>query len=251
MCVPTGLTLAGPGRRQVLRYLAMTGVALGAWPSSARELNGFPLWEISSEGNRAYLLGHTPPRNTDWSESRVESLLQGCGILWNETSRTPPRDLQQLIRRYGTDPDRPLLARLNESQQGRLAAAARALNVPEPSMIHFRPWLAGQTLEGAFFSAKGLTGQNADRVLTEKAQKLGIPVSSEFPSIEDAARWFSQLPPDAELQYLLYILDEILVGHEAGLRRDKPGMIVGLCHLVGPDRIQNQLTAHGLAVRSI
>ncbi len=299
MCAATRSTMASLNRRQVLRCLAMTGVAVGPWPSEARAPSGFPLWEVSSGGHRVYLLGHTPPRKADWSDGRVESLLEGCGVLWKETSETPPPNIQQLIQHYGTDPD-SLMTRLDGSQQRRLEAAAKAVAVPEESLTHFRPWLAGQTLEGAFYSAKGFTGQNADKVLTKEAQKLGIPVSSEFPSVEDAARWFSELSPDAELQYLLYVLDEILVGHDEGQRtyarwavgddtpalawvtrmrrlytqlyeaivaarnrrwvprvqdmlsRDKPSMVVvGLYHLAGPDKIQKQLAAHGLAVRLI
>jgi hypothetical protein len=43
-------------------------------------------------------------------------------------------------------------------------------------------------------------------------------VSSEFATKEDAARWLGDFSPVEEVQYLRYILDEILTGHDEGQR---------------------------------
>jgi hypothetical protein len=72
--------------------------------------------------------------------------------------------------------------------------------VPEESLSTFRPWLAGQTLEEALFSAPGFDKPNADSVLAAEALAQSIAVSSEFPTIDAVARWFANLPADAEIQ---------------------------------------------------
>lgn len=205
-------------KRQMLRVLTAVALVSKSWPlwSAEPRDDRCPLWRISSNHSRVYLIGHTPPRRTDWSSLRIENLLPECGELWNETNHSSSTSVQEVVARYGTDARRSLESWLNTAQQARLAAAAQVVGVPLGALAHFRPWLAGQTLEGEFFGAREFPGANADRVLVAQAQKLGIPVSSEFTTLEAAAQWFSQLSPEAETQYLLYICDEILVGHDEG-----------------------------------
>jgi uncharacterized protein YbaP (TraB family) len=203
-------------RREAVGCLGAALAALAVPRSYGVTASGFPLWEITSGRSSAYLLGHTPPQPTHWQNSRVQDLLRRCGELWNETSQTSRLPVAELIQRYGMSPEMPLHARLSAPQQAKLSAAAKAADVLEGSMAQYRPWLAGQTLEGAFFSAPGFSGRNAEKVLVTEAEQLGIPLRSEFPTLDDAVRWFVGLPPETELEYLLYIVDEILAGHAAG-----------------------------------
>ena len=203
-------------RREALVALLALPITLCAGTSSATEVLQYPLWEIKTGRGLVYLLGHTPPRPTDWSDSRIEGLLRTCASLWDETNQTASVNVQDLMQRYGIDPNKPLNAWLSPSDRDRLAQAARLAGVPEDSVAPFRPWLAGQALEGAFFSAQGMNGRNADQVLISQATKAGLTVSSEFATKEDAARWFSELPPEQEVQYLRYTLDEILAGRDEG-----------------------------------
>ena len=201
-------------RREALVALLSVPISLAAGTSSATEAVQYPLFEIESGGGLVYLLGHTPPRPKDWSDSRIKGLLRTCGSLWIETNQTASVDMKDLMQRYGIDPNKPLNSWLTPSDSERLSQAAKIAGVPEDSLQPFRPWLAGQALEGAFFGAQGFNGRNADQVLVAEAAEAGIPVSSEFATKEDAARWFSDLPPEQEVQYLRYILDEILTGHD-------------------------------------
>ena len=201
-------------RREALVALLSVPISLAAGTSSATEAVQYPLFEIESGGGLVYLLGHTPPRPKDWSDSRIKGLLRTCGSLWIETNQTASVDMKDLMQRYGIDPNKPLNSWLTPSDSERLSQAAKIAGVPEDSLQPFRPWLAGQALEGAFFGAQGFNGRNADQVLVAEAAEAGIPVSSEFATKEDAARWFSELPPEQEVQYLRYILDEILTGHD-------------------------------------
>jgi uncharacterized protein YbaP (TraB family) len=205
-------------RREALIAFLAVPIALAAGRSSATEAMQYPLLEIKAGRGLVYLLGHTPPRPKDWSDLRIEGLLRTCGSLWIETNQTASVNVKDLMQRYGIDPNKPLNSWLNPSDRERLSQAAKIAGVPEDSLQLFRPWLVGQALEGAFFGAQGMNGRNADQVLVSEATEARIPVSSEFATKEDAARWFSDLPPEQEVQYLRYTLDEILTGHDENQR---------------------------------
>ena len=205
-------------RREALVALLAVPIALAAGRSSATDVVDYPVWTIETGAGRVYLLGHTPPRPLDWSDSRIEGLLSTCSSLWNETNHSENTNTQDLMQRYGIDPKKPLNSWLSPSDRDRLSQAAKIADVPEDALQPYRPWLAGQALEGAFFSAKGVNGRNADVVLVSEASEAKLSVSSEFATVEDAARWFSDLTPAQEVQYLRYILDEILPGHDEGQR---------------------------------
>src|SRR5271155_4835458 len=205
-------------RREALVALLAVPIALAAGTSSASEAVQYPLLEIKAGSGLVYLLGHTPPRPKDWSDSRIEGLLRTCGTLWIETNQTASVNVKDLMQRYGIDPNKPLNSWLTPSDRDRLSQAAKIAGAPEDALQPFRPWLAGQALEGGFFGAGGMNGRNAFQVLVSEATEAGIPISSEFATKEDAARWFSDLPPEQEVQYLRYTLDEILTGHDENQR---------------------------------
>ena len=205
-------------RRQMLQYLSAAAIGGAALASPAKSADRFPLWEISRARGRVFLLGHTPPRATDWKDERVEALLRGCGHLWNETNHRAKTNIQALIQEYGISQDQTLASRLDAGQRARLSAAAKVVSVPIDSLAHFRPWLAAQALESALFSTPPFDRQNADQVLVAAAQSLSIPVSSEFTTLTDVTRWLAELSPTAATQYLLYIIDEVLMGQERGQR---------------------------------
>jgi uncharacterized protein YbaP (TraB family) len=202
-------------RRHVIALILAAPIALAVRTSSASTAADYPVWGVDAGGSLVYLLGHTPPRPKDWSDPRIEGLLRTCGSLWIETNQSATVNVQDLMQRYGIDPNKPLNSWLTPSDRERLSQATKIAAVPKDSLQPFRPWLAGQALEGEFFGAQGMNGRNADQVLVSEASKAAIPVSSEFATKEDAARWFSELPPEQEVQYLRYILDEILLGHAA------------------------------------
>jgi uncharacterized protein len=203
-------------RRSLLQGLST--VAIGGAFTTAYALPdaSFPLWEIRSKGKRVFLLAHTPPQAVAWKNERVEGLLKECGHYWNETGHKSDDNVQDLIQQYGIDHNQTLASRLGGAQRARLSEAAKAVGVPEESLSGFRPWLAGQTLEEALFSTPEFDKPNANNVLSAEATARSIPVSSEFPTIDAAARWFASLSPVAEVQYLEYIVDEVLMGQEKG-----------------------------------
>ena len=84
-------------RREALVALLAVPIAL-AGMSSASEAVRYPLLEIKAGSGLVYLLGHTPPRPTHWSDSRIEELLRACGSLWIETNQTATVDVKELMQ---------------------------------------------------------------------------------------------------------------------------------------------------------
>jgi uncharacterized protein YbaP (TraB family) len=177
----------------------------------------YPLWEVRKGRGTVYLLGHTPPRLKTWSDARIERLLRTCGVLWTETQHKDEPPTQTMIKQYMLDPRVPLEERLNVADRARLKAAAKAAGVPLSSLNALRPWAAGEDLEGTFFEQVGQT-QNAAEVLYARATAAGIPTSSEFATGVDTLRWFATLTVEQQVEYLQYIMDEVLQGTAIGQR---------------------------------
>jgi uncharacterized protein len=170
----------------------------------------WPVWSVEGYGGKAYLVGETLPRPTDWCDGRIEALVPGCGMLWTETNQIFRGDRKELLTRNGIDTATPLLAGLSTEDRLRLEKAATLCKVPLASMTNFKPWLAGATLEEAFFEVMGLSGRAPDRVLSAEAKTAGIPLFSEFEVKDDVVTWFGTMSPQQDLQFLRYILDEVL-----------------------------------------
>ena len=102
------------------------------------------------------------------------------------------------------------MARLDADDRARPKKAAALCKVPMASLKAFRPWLAGATLEDAFYQVMGLSGLATDKVLSAKAQAAGVPLFSEFAVKDDVVTWFGSMSSAQDLQFLRYILDEVL-----------------------------------------
>jgi uncharacterized protein YbaP (TraB family) len=194
--------------------------AISAAGAQAAQSPAWPLWVIRSGGGTVYLTGEVPPEPSDWSDARIEALLPQCGALWTETGRTNRAPVGPLIVRYGFDAKTPLLSRLDATDKDRLAKAAALAGLSVERLSQFRPWLAAQQLEDAYFRTMGLKGLSANQVLTAAAQKAGIGVFSEFAAQDDFIAWFGALSPEQDLQRLRETLDDILSPREVSERAD-------------------------------
>ena len=197
------MSQTGLSRRAFASVLALP--ALGAMAAPGR----WPLWVVERGGAKVYLLGETPPRKTDWSQSEIEALTKGCEAFWTETNHAVRGDLNALLAQYGVD-KRPLSDRLDKADLDRLSLAADRCKTPLAALAQFRPWLIGQSLEGPSYAAEGRTGKAAQTVITDRAKALGRPVKSEYPFLDDTVAWFGAMTPAQDVQYLRYTLDQIL-----------------------------------------
>jgi hypothetical protein len=107
---------------------------------------------------------------------------------------------------------RPRLASPGMAKQSRLDAPSAIAPHPVQRFVCLgdRPWPAGATLEEAFYDVMGLSGRAPNKVLSAEAKTAGIPLFSEFEVKDDVATWFGTMSPQQDLQFLRYILDEVL-----------------------------------------
>ena len=210
---------AGSSRRQVVLTLAALAASSQSGRVWAQGAGNWPLWTVQGENGKAYLTGETPPRPVAWKDGRIERLLPSCSALWTETNQVQRQDTQALIKRYGIDNSRPLLSKLTEIDQGRLAKAAELAKLPLDSLTQTRPWLAAFTLEQAYYGNMNLQESGTtEKVLMPRAKDVGIPVSSEFPTIDDLVTFMGESLQAEDVQYLQYTLDHILDGPAANER---------------------------------
>lgn len=190
-------------------------LALGAATAGrAAALPPWPLWAVRSGPGLVYLTGEIPPQPADWSDARIEGLLPRCGALWTETSHATRAPVGPLIVRYGFDAKTPLMSRLTEADKARLAKAAEFVHMPVERLAQFRPWLAAQQLEDAYYRTMGRKGLSANQVLTAAAHKAGVRVESEFAAQDDFIAWFGGLSPEQDLERLRATLDDLLAPPE-------------------------------------
>jgi uncharacterized protein YbaP (TraB family) len=202
-------------RRQVMLGLGLAVFAASSWSKLgwAAAPSNWPLWTVEGRGGKIFLTGETPARRIVWNDARIEGLLQNCSALWTETNLNRHQDVQVLIKQYGIDESKPLLSKLTERDQSRLAEAVKLAQVPLDSVAQYRPWFAAFTVEQAYYAAMNLPeAGTAEKVLMPMAQKNGITVSSEFPAIDDLVAFMGESSPTEDVQYLQYTLDHILDG---------------------------------------
>lgn len=202
-------------RRQMLLGLGLAAVAASSWSKLgwAAASSNWPLWTVEGHGGKAFLTGETPARRIIWNDARIEGLLQNCSALWTETNLIRHQDIQVLIKQYGIDESKPLLSKLSERDQSRLAEAAKLAQVPLDSLAQYRPWFAAFTVEQAYYAAMNLPeAGTAEKVLMPMAKNDGITISSEFPSIDDLVAFMGASSATEDVQYLQYTLDHLLDG---------------------------------------
>lgn len=185
-------------------------------------LRGWPLWAIRRGGKTIYLTAETPPQPANWHDVRIERLLTHCSAIWTETNNVYKRSQSELIHRHGMDPRHPLDSWLDAHDKVRLAKAAAYCGLKMSDLEPYRPWLVGSIIEDRFYRVVGWKGKSARDVLADQAAHTGIPRHSEFKTKDDVFAWFGAFTPLQDIQYLRYMLDEVLAppASYAGIFRD-------------------------------
>ncbi|MDO1528190.1 TraB/GumN family protein [Fulvimonas sp. R45] len=179
---------------------------------------GWPLWSIRRGGRNLYLTAETPPQPADWRDSRIEQLLAHCSSFWTETNNVYRQPQGALIQRYGMDPKRPLDAWLDARDKARLARAASYCKTHLDDLAPYRPWIVGSLLQDQYYRVAGWKGKSAREVLAGQATRAGIPWHCEFETKDEVLAWFGALTPLQDVQFLRYVLDEVLAGPAADAR---------------------------------
>lgn len=184
----------------------MAAAILAVWFGASGAASAAPaLWRVKDADSEIYLFGtlHALSPAVRWRTPLYDQAYARADVIWFETEldRADPARIQDLLSRYGADPDRPLSAKLAPSQ---LAALSRRVELSK--IDHLRPWAAALMLSMQPALERGARVESgADLVLT-RAARLSHKRVRVFESLEDQVRIFADLPEPAELRYLSDVL---------------------------------------------
>lgn len=198
-----------PTRRDFAAGLVALPIMANACVSRPTGSEGWPLWSVERNGRRAYLTGATPPRETDWSQERIEAIAADCDLIWTETNQNSRGNMRETIGRLGVDASAPLSERIPESDWVRVQTVAAQYGVAIENIDQLRPWLAAHTIGEASDDSRRWAGKTAETVITAAALRAGKEVQWEFPFQEDVIEWFGALTPQQSLEFMRYTLDEV------------------------------------------
>jgi uncharacterized protein len=190
---------------------AGAALALLAAPAHAEPA----MWVLKDADSTIYLLGtfHLIKPDMNWRSDKIDAAFRDSDELWLEAS--PHGDeaaLQKLVLKHGFDPQHPLSGKLSGDDWAKVQAAAELAGVPVRAVEQMRPWLAGLTLVIAPMMKEGYDPKKgADRQLELSAQS-GNKIVRTFETPEQQLVFFSSLPQQSEIDFLIQTLDEIAAG---------------------------------------
>jgi uncharacterized protein YbaP (TraB family) len=177
------------------------------------------MWEVRNRSARVLLFGDSPAQRAPWRSARVEAAVAASEVFWRETpAGANPNAASQFLAK-GVDAARPLSTWLAPAERARVAAAAAAVVLAEPTLERLRPWLAAVLLEDRFNAVAGFKSEYGPTFdLTAVALAAGAQVRSEFPDTAAVVDYFAGFSPAAEVGALLSAVDDIEAGAGAAER---------------------------------
>jgi uncharacterized protein YbaP (TraB family) len=194
------------------RSFAAAGLAwAGALTASAAENDTYPFWEVRSGGSKVFLLGDGGSVAATWRSDRIERALAECRSFFRE--ETPgdltPEAVATLIT-AGTNAARPLAAWLTPAQQRRVRAAAIRVGSSYERIAQYDPWLAAGSLGVSYAQhASSAAGPGPGPALNAAAAAQGKRIWTEIPDADAYVSFWTGLSPAAQVEQLLFVLDEI------------------------------------------
>lgn len=201
--------------------LTSTEEAPAASAASATAQARPPLWVVRDADSTLYLFGtvHLLPKGVNWRTPEVVRALAESEEVWFEIAEVGDdaagaAAMQKLMPTLGLDPRRPLSTKLPQADRTRLQAAATALGLPPAQLEPFRPWLAALTLTVTAIQKAGFDPNlGVDVLLARAARDQNKPIKA-LETVEQQLRFFADLPPAIELEFLRATLDDIDAGPE-------------------------------------
>jgi uncharacterized protein len=192
-------------RRGLAAFAAIAGLAAAA-PVAAEP----GMWVIRDHDSTIYLFGtvHALKPDVKWRSAGLDKALAAVGELVLEVSgMDDPASMLPLFRAHGMDPANPLSRKLKPADWARLTAAAKDMGLPPQALEPMRPWLAALMISVAPLVKAGYDPKSGvELVLTGDAKSAGKPILA-LESAEQQIKFFADLSPKAELEYLVATLD--------------------------------------------
>lgn len=170
------------------------------------------LWAIKDQDSTIYLFGtiHVLKPDTKWRSPRIDKALADSGDLTLEiVGADDPAVMQPLILKYGLDPAHPLSSKLTPETFQHASALAKDSGVPPQALNMMRPWLAAVSLSLAPVIKAGYDPRSGvEQVLIKEVAAAGKPENA-FEVPEQQIRFFADLPPKTEAEFLSATLDDV------------------------------------------
>lgn len=196
------------------RALIAGGLALAAAPVPAlakAKGDTQPLWLVRKGRARVYIYGNAGSPTPHWSAPRVEAAFAESAVFWKETPDQRPEDRNKFLR-PGVDPAKPLTAWLTPAQRQTVEQACQEAGVTFASIAPVKPWLAAFSLTEAFGRRRAATTPGAPAedplpILTARAKGAAKPIRTEFPDIESQIAMLTTMSSEAQVEFLLYTIE--------------------------------------------
>jgi uncharacterized protein YbaP (TraB family) len=161
---------------------------------------------VKDANSEIYLFGtlHALDPATRWRTPLYDQVYARSQTVWFEADidRADPMTVNNIVARYGVDPDRPLSQKLPARELEALRSQVDVRRID-----HLRPWAAALMLSmQPILLMCALIESGADLTMTREAR--GQKTIRTFETLEDQARLFASLSEPAEVRYLTQVIHE-------------------------------------------
>jgi uncharacterized protein len=170
------------------------------------------LWAIKDKDSTIYLFGtiHVLRPDTQWRSAKIDQAFKSSADLTLEiVGADDPAVMQPLVLKYGLDPAKPLSSKIGPEAFKHAAELARGGGVPPQALETMRPWLAAISLSMAPVIKAGYDPRSGvEQVLVKAAAETG-KTKNALETPEQQIRFFADLPPKTEADFLRATLDDV------------------------------------------
>ncbi len=170
------------------------------------------LWAIKDQDSTIYLFGtiHVLKPDTKWRSTKIDRAFQSSGDLTLEiVGADDPAVMQPLVLKYGLDPGKPLSGKIGPEAFKHASELAQGAGVPPQALEAMRPWLAAISLSMAPVIKAGYDPRSGvEQVLVKSAAETG-KAKNALETPEQQIRFFADLPPKTEADFLRATLDDV------------------------------------------
>jgi uncharacterized protein len=196
-----------------------------------------PLLRLAQRGGaKVYLFGFADAEDDSWFTPKIQRALDEAAELWVET---PPADLSApqagpfpAVNELGYDRERDLFQVLPADLSKRVEDYATKLEMPRERLSPMKPWLAREAIQRAWVAKNGgaqgaLTPKPLpDQTIIARMKARGVPIRSEFASLDEVLRSFAMMSEQGQVEYLRNLLD-YFDGEQSNANDDVSGWIYG------------------------
>lgn len=202
-----------PGRVAALVaviWFALAGVA-AAKPA---------MWVVRDADSEIYLFGavHMLRDDAEWRTPLFDAVYDRARTVWLET-HLDRGEARALMTRYGADPQSRLSDKLGPGGMRRLEPLLAERRIPLSKVEGMRPWAAALMLSIRPLREHGYSVDNGADAVVALAAATQAKTVRTFETLEDQIRAFAELPEEAEVAYLLEVIEDQTRPPARGLER--------------------------------